>query len=93
MSGEHLQRAKRVSMSADVKGDAYEGLLEKNAQDTKSGAGQYSARASCFALPPPSMESFTPRPLIQAMVDVMAPKPGETVSAPACGTGGFLLAA
>ena len=42
------------SMSADVKGDAYEGLLEKNAQDTKSGAGQY----------------FTPRPLIQAMVDV-----------------------
>jgi type I restriction enzyme M protein len=97
-------------MSADVKGDAYEGLLEaasahpcargirascssKNAQDTKSGAGQYSARASCFALPPPSMESFTPRPLIQAMVDVMAPKPGETVSDPACGTGGFLLAA
>jgi type I restriction-modification system DNA methylase subunit len=46
-----------VSMSADVKGDAYEGLLEKNAQDTKSGAGQY----------------FTPRPLIQAMVDVHRP--------------------
>ena len=66
-----------VSMSADVKGDAYEGLLEKNAQDTKSGAGQY----------------FTPRPLIQAIVDVMAPKPGETLSDPACGTGGFLLAA
>jgi type I restriction enzyme M protein len=66
-----------VSMSADVKGDAYEGLLEKNAQDTKSGAGQY----------------FTPRPLIQAIVDVMAPKPGEIVSDPACGTGGFLLAA
>ncbi|WP_097991057.1 HsdM family class I SAM-dependent methyltransferase [Methyloterricola oryzae] len=66
-----------VSMSADVKGDAYEGLLEKNAQDTKSGAGQY----------------FTPRPLIQAIVDVMAPKPGETISDPACGTGGFLLAA
>jgi type I restriction enzyme M protein len=66
-----------VSMSADVKGDAYEGLLEKNAQDTKSGAGQY----------------FTPRPLIQAIVDVMAPKPGETVCDPACGTGGFLLAA
>ncbi|UZR30944.1 type I restriction-modification system subunit M [Methylococcus mesophilus] len=65
-----------VSMSADVKGDAYEGLLEKNAQDTKSGAGQY----------------FTPRPLIQAIVDVMAPKPDETVSDPACGTGGFLLA-
>jgi type I restriction enzyme M protein len=64
-------------MSADVKGDAYEGLLERNAQDTKSGAGQY----------------FTPRPLIQAIVDVMAPKPGETISDPACGTGGFLLAA
>ena len=53
-------------------------LLEwKNAQDTKSGAGQY----------------FTPRPLIQAIVDVMAPQPGETVCDPACGTGGFLLAA
>ena len=64
-------------MSADVKGDAYEGLLEKNAQDTKSGAGQY----------------FTPRPLIQGIVDVMQPKPGETVCDPACGTGGFLLAA
>jgi len=65
------------SMSADVKGDAYEGLLEKNAQDTKSGAGQY----------------FTPRPLIQAMVEVIAPKPKETICDPACGTGGFLLAA
>ena len=64
-------------MSADVKGDAYEGLLEKNAQDTKSGAGQY----------------FTPRPLIQAIVDVIHPKPGETICDPACGTGGFLLAA
>ncbi|MFZ5589087.1 MAG: hypothetical protein ACOY4M_05530 [Pseudomonadota bacterium] len=70
-----------VSMSADVKGDAYEGLLgaapfhpgnrgirtsllSDHAQDTKSGAGQYPARASCFALPPPSLESFTfPRPL------------------------------
>jgi len=64
-------------MSADVKGDAYEGLLEKNAQDTKSGAGQY----------------FTPRPLIRAMVEVMAPKPGEPICDPACGTGGFLLLA
>ncbi len=64
-------------MNADVKGDAYEGLLEKNAQDTKSGAGQY----------------FTPRPLIEAIVDVMQPKPGETICDPACGTGGFLLAA
>ncbi len=77
MSGGHLQRAERGSMSADVKGDAYEGLLEKNAQDTKSGAGQY----------------FTPHPLIQAIVDAMAPRPGETISDPACGTGGFLLAA
>ncbi len=64
-------------MSADVKGDAYEGLLEKNAQDTKSGAGQY----------------FTPRPLIKAIVDRMAPKPKETICDPACGTGGFLLVA
>ena len=64
-------------MSADVKGDAYEGLLEKNAQGTKSGAGQY----------------FTPRPLIRAMVDVIQPKPGEKICDPACGTGGFLLAA
>jgi type I restriction enzyme M protein len=62
-------------MSADVKGDAYEGLLEKNAQDTKSGAGQY----------------FTPRALIRAMVDAIAPKPGETICDPACGTGGFFL--
>ncbi|MFX0196089.1 MAG: N-6 DNA methylase [Candidatus Hodarchaeota archaeon] len=64
-------------MSADVKGDAYEGLLEKNAQDTKSGAGQY----------------FTPRALIRAMVDVIQSKPGETICDPACGTGGFFLAA
>ena len=65
------------SMEADVKGDAYEGLLEKNAQDTKSGAGQY----------------FTPRSLIQAMVDCIAPKPSERVCDPACGTGGFLFMA
>jgi type I restriction enzyme M protein len=64
-------------MSADVKGDAYEGLLEKNAQDTKTGAGQY----------------FTPRPLIRAIIDVIQPKPGETICDPACGTGGFFLAA
>jgi len=66
-----------TSMSADVKGDAYEGLLEKNAQDTKSGAGQY----------------FTPRPLIQAMVDCISPQANETVCDPACGTGGFLFTA
>jgi len=66
-----------TGVDADVKGDAYEGLLEKNAADTKSGAGQY----------------FTPRPLIKAMVDCVQPKPGETIADPACGTGGFLLAA
>ena len=65
------------SLSADVKGDAYEGLLQKNAEDVKGGAGQY----------------FTPRALIAATVDVMAPQPGQTICDPACGTGGFLLAA
>ena len=65
------------AMSADVKGDAYEGLLEKNAQDIKSGAGQY----------------FTPRALIKAMVDAIAPKAGETICDPACGTGGFMFLA
>src|SRR5436190_4011036 len=65
------------SLSADVKGDAYEGLLQKNAEDVKGGAGQY----------------FTPRPLIAAMVDCIAPQPGQTICDPACGTGGFLLAA
>src|SRR5271156_5211661 len=65
------------SLGVDVKGDAYEGLLQKNAEDVKGGAGQY----------------FTPRPLIAAMVDVMAPKPRDTICDPACGTGGFLLAA
>jgi type I restriction enzyme M protein len=64
-------------LSADVKGDAYEGLLEKNARDTKSGAGQY----------------FTPRPLIDAIVRCVAPVPKEVILDPACGTGGFLLAA
>ncbi len=66
-----------TSLEVDVKGDAYEGLLEKNAADVKGGAGQY----------------FTPRPLIAAIVDVMAPQPGHTICDPACGTGGFLLAA
>src|SRR2546427_6224192 len=65
------------SLSSDVKGDAYEGLLQKNAEDVKGGAGQY----------------FTPRPLIAAIVDAMSPQPGETICDPACGTGGFLLAA
>jgi len=66
-----------TGLDIDIKGEIYEGLLEKNAQDTKSGAGQY----------------FTPRPLIQAIVDVMRPAPGQTLADSACGTGGFLLAA
>lgn len=64
-------------LGADVKGDIYEGLLERNAEDTKSGAGQY----------------FTPRSLIRAMVECMRPEPGKTIADPACGTGGFFLAA
>lgn len=66
-----------MTLGADVKGDAYEGLLEKNAADTKSGAGQY----------------FTPRALISAIVDVMRPDPNMRICDPACGTGGFFLAA
>jgi type I restriction enzyme M protein len=61
----------------DIKGDAYEGLLAKGAEDIKSGAGQY----------------FTPRALIAAMVDVVQPTTKDTVHDPACGTGGFLLSA
>lgn len=64
-------------LPVDVKGDIYEGLLERNAQDVKGGAGQY----------------FTPRALIEAMVEVMQPKPTDVVADPATGTGGFLLAA
>ena len=66
-----------VIMGADVKGDIYEGLLERNAEDTKSGAGQY----------------FTPRALIRAMVECVRPEPNKTIADPACGTGGFFLAA
>jgi len=66
-----------VTMGADVKGDIYEGLLEHNAEDTKSGAGQY----------------FTPRALIRAMVECVRPEPMKTIADPACGTGGFFLAA
>jgi len=72
-----IDREQWSSLSADVKGDAYEGLLQKNAEDVKGGAGQY----------------FTPRPLIAAMVDAVQPGPGNTICDPACGTGGFLLAA
>ncbi len=66
-----------VSMSSDVKGEIYEGLLQKNAEDIKSGAGQY----------------FTPRPLIRAMVECLRPEPGKTIADPCCGSGGFFLAA
>ena len=65
-----------VGLDMDVKGEIYEGLLQKNAEDTKSGAGQY----------------FTPRSLIQAMVEVTQPEPCQTIADPACGTGGFFLA-
>jgi type I restriction enzyme M protein len=63
-------------MGADLKGKIYEGLLEKNAEDVKSGAGQY----------------FTPRVLIMAMVECIQPEPEKTICDPACGTGGFFLA-
>lgn len=66
-----------TTLDADVKGDIYEGILERNAEDTKSGAGQY----------------FTPRALIAAMVECVAPEPGKTIADPACGTGGFFLSA
>jgi type I restriction enzyme M protein len=66
-----------LGLGIDVKGSIYEGLLEKNAQELKSGAGQY----------------FTPRSLIDAMVMVVNPDPQQSVHDPACGTGGFLLSA
>ena len=65
------------SSERDAFGDAYEGLLQKMAEETKRGAGQY----------------FTPRALIKVMVDLMQPKPGEVIQDPAAGTGGFLIAA
>ena len=72
-----IDKEKWVMMGTDVKGDIYEGLLEKNAEDTKSGAGQY----------------FTPRALIRTMVEAVRPKPLKSIADPACGTGGFFLAA
>lgn len=72
-----IDKEQWMSLDVDVKGEAYEGLLEKNAADVKGGAGQY----------------FTPRALIEAIVDVMHPGPGQTIHDPACGTGGFLLKA
>ena len=72
-----IDKEKWVSMSSDVKGEIYEGLLQKNAEDIKSGAGQY----------------FTPRPLIRAMVECLRPEPLKTIADPCCGSGGFFLAA
>lgn len=64
-----------TSTEIDVKGEIYESLLQRNAEN--SGAGQY----------------FTPRPVIQAMVECIEPKVGESISDPSCGTGGFFLGA
>jgi len=64
-------------LGLDIKAEIYEGLLQKNAEEVKGGAGQY----------------FTPRPLIRAIVQCIRPKPGQTICDPACGTGGFFLAA
>jgi len=72
-----IDREEWNMMGADIKGKIYEGLLQKNAEDTKSGAGQY----------------FTPRALIKMIVACVQPKPMKTISDPACGTGGFFLAA
>ena len=72
-----IDKEKWVSMSSDIKGEIYEGLLQKNAEDVKSGAGQY----------------FTPRPLIRAMVKCLRPEPMKTIADPCCGSGGFFLAA
>lgn len=66
-----------IGLDVDVKGEIYEGLLERNASEVRSGAGQY----------------FTPRPVIDAIVKCVDPRIGETVCDPACGTGGFLLTA
>ncbi len=72
-----IDKEQWASLGTDIKGTIYEGLLEKNAEDTKSGAGQY----------------FTPRALIRAMVECVQPQPMKTIADPACGTGGFFLAA
>jgi type I restriction enzyme M protein len=65
------------SAKRDGLGDLYEGLLQKNASETKSGAGQY----------------FTPRPLIDSIINLIKPRVGETIQDPAAGTAGFLIAA
>ena len=74
---EFIDQHEWMSYDADLKGDAYEGLIEKTAQEGAKGAGQY----------------FTPRSLISAIVDVMLPEPGDRICDPACGTGGFFLGA
>ena len=71
------EQHERMSYDADLKGDAYDGLIEKTAQEGARGAGQ----------------CFTPRALISAIVDVMLPEPGHRICDPACGTGGFFLGA
>ncbi|MDA7949772.1 MAG: type I restriction-modification system subunit M [Hyphomicrobiaceae bacterium] len=70
-----INEEKWMGLGVDVKGEIYEGLLEKNADSSQKGAGQY----------------FTPRALISAIVDVIEPRPGEKIGDPACGTGGFFL--
>ena len=72
-----IDKEQWMTLDADVKGDAYEGLLAKNAEDVKTGAGQY----------------FTPRPLIKAIVDVMRPTASMRVMDPLPAPAGFLLAA
>jgi len=72
-----IDAEKWMGLTVDTKGAIYEGLLERNAAEVKSRAGQY----------------FTPRPLIDAIVTVMDPQPGQSIHDPACGTGGFLLSA
>jgi type I restriction enzyme M protein len=74
---ELIDKENWFSMQADVKGDVYEGLLERTAGEVGKGAGQY----------------FTPRELIKGIVEVMRPAPDDTVCDPAAGTGGFLLLA
>lgn len=72
-----IDSAEWYSEQSDAFGDTYEGLLQKNAEETKRGAGQY----------------FTPRPLVDAIVELIRPQPGEVIQDPAAGTGGFLIAA
>ncbi len=74
---EFIDKTNWSSLKSDVKGDIYEGLLDRSAIESPKGAGQY----------------FTPRELIRAIVDCVQPTATDTVSDPACGTGGFLVSA